>query len=157
MLTIEKQEIRAVRKDDIEAVSRLEEVCFKDPYPSYFLSELAKDNPETFLILTLNNRVIGYGVVDLWKDDYHLVSIAIHPEARRRGLGEKLLAELEKRLPKEKPLRLEVRRSNLAAIQLYSKRGFRRTGLAKGYYADGEDAITMEKGFVREATAEGYK
>jgi ribosomal-protein-alanine N-acetyltransferase len=150
LLTITKQNIRIVSQDDIDAISLLEEASFNDPYPSYFLSELARDNPETFLVLTLNDEIVGYGVVDPWEDHDHLISIAVRPDSRRKGLGEALLVELEKRLSKERPLRLEVRQSNVAAIQLYSKRGFVKTGLAEGYYGDGENAITMEKRFVKE-------
>jgi ribosomal protein S18 acetylase RimI-like enzyme len=47
-----------------------------------------------------------------------------------------------------------VRQSNLAAIQLYSKRGFTKTGVADGYYGDGENAITMDKVFVKESLVE---
>ena len=154
MLTIAKQNIRTVRQEDIEEISLLEQASFNDPYPSYFLSELARDNPETFLVLTLNNEIVGYGVVDHWEDHNHLISIAVRPDSRKKGLGEALLMELEKRLSKERPLRLEVRQSNLAAIRLYSKGGFKKTGLAEGYYGDGENAITMEKRFVKEALVE---
>jgi len=151
MQTIAEQNIRTVRQDDIAEISLLEEASFNDPYPSYFLSELARDNPNTFLVLTLNSEVVAYGVVDHWEDHDHLISIAVRPDTRRKGLGEALLAELEKRLSKERPLRLEVRQSNSAAIQLYSKRGFTKTGVAEGYYGDGENAIIMEKMFAKEA------
>ena len=154
MQTTEEVNIRAVNQDDIERVSMLEQASFNDPYPSYFLSELARDNPETFLVLTLNNEIVGYGVVDRWEDHDHLISIAVRPDSRRKGLGEALLVELEKRLSKGRPLRLEVRQSNLAAIHLYSKRGFTKTGLAEGYYGDGENAITMEKRFIKETLVE---
>ena len=154
MQTTEEVNIRAVNQDDIERVSMLEQASFNDPYPSYFLSELARDNPETFLVLTLNNEIVGYGVVDRWEDHDHLISIAVRPDSRRKGLGEALLVELEKRLSKGRPLRLEVRQSNLAAIHLYSKRGFTKTGLAEGYYGDGENAVTMEKKVVKEPLVE---
>src|SRR6266705_649863 len=154
MLTIAEQNIRPVRQDDVAEISLLEETSFNDPYPSYFLSELARDNPDTFLVLTLNNEIVAYGVVDNWEDHDHLISIAVRPDSRRKGLGEVLLVELEKRLSNERPLRLEVRQSNFAAIRLYSKRGFKKTGLAEGYYGDGENAIVMEKRFVKEALVE---
>ena len=154
MLTIAKQNIRSVRQEDIEEISLLEEASFNDPYPSYFLSELARDNPETFLVLTLNNEIVAYGVVDHWEDHDHLISIAVRPESRKKGFGEALLMELEKWLSKERPLRLEVRQSNLAAIHLYSKRGFAKTGLAEGYYGDGENAIIMEKRPLKETLVE---
>ena len=154
MLTIAEQNIRPVRQDDIAEISLLEQTSFNDPYPFYFLSELARDNPETFLVLTLNNEIVAYGVVDHWEDHDHLISIAVRPDSRRKGFGERLLIELERRLSKERPLKLEVRQSNLAAIQLYSKRGFTKTGTAEGYYGDGEDAIIMEKRLVKETLVE---
>ena len=143
-----------MRQDDIDAISLLEEASFNDPYPSYFLADLARDNPDSFLVLVLNNEIVGYGVVDHWEDHDHLISIAVRPDSRRKGLGEALLVELEKRLTKARPLRLEVRQSNVAAIDLYSKRGFTKTGLAEGYYGDGENAIIMEKKLVKEAMVE---
>jgi len=154
MQTIIEQNIRLVRQDDIAEISLLEDASFNEPYPSYFLSELARDNPETFLVLTLNNEIVAYGVVDHWEDHDHLISIAVRPDSRRKGLGEVLLVELEKRLSRERPLKLEVRQSNLAAIHLYSKRGFTKTGVAEGYYGDGEDAIIMEKRLVKKTLVE---
>ena len=137
MQTVQEVNIRPVKPDDIEQISLLEQASFNDPYPSYFLSELARDNPDTFLVLTLNNEIVGYGIVDPWEDHDHLISIAVRPGSRRKGFGDTLLVELEKRVSKERLLRLEVRQSNLAAIQLYSKRGFTKTGMVEGYYADG--------------------
>src|SRR5712692_4543727 len=154
MLTIAEQNIRPVKQDDVAEISLLEEASFNDPYPSYFLSELARDNPDTFLVLTLNNEIVAYGVVDHWEDHDHLISIAVRPDSRRKGFGEILLVALEKRLSKERPLKLEVRQNNLAAIHLYSKMGFTKTGLAEGYYGDGEDAIIMEQKLLKETLVE---
>ena len=123
MLTIAKQNIRTVRQEDIEEISLLEEASFNDPYPSYFLSELARDNPETFLVLTLNNEIVGYGVVDHWEDHDHLISIAVRPDSRRKGLGEALPVELEKRLSKERPLRLEVQQGAIWLLSISIRRG----------------------------------
>lgn len=143
-----------MRQEDIEQISALEQASFTDPYPSYFLSELARDNPDTFLVSTQNEAILGYAVVDRWEDHDHLISVAVVPESRRKGLGEALLRELEKRLSKDRPLRLEVRQGNMAAIRLYTKMGFAKTGVTEGYYADGEDALSMEKIPVKEALVE---
>jgi ribosomal-protein-alanine N-acetyltransferase len=48
-------------------------------------------------------------------------------------------------------LKLEVRRSNKSALELYRKNGFVQTGVAHSYYTDGEDAIQMEKAIQRKA------
>ena len=151
MQVVEKKEIRAVREVDMDQISALEQVSFKDPYPIYFLSQLAHNNPDTFLVITIDDEVVGYAVAEDWTDHDHLISIAVRPDKRKMGIGRQLMLELEKKLSKSKPLRLEVRQSNQAAIQLYSKLGFVRTDLAEGYYTDGEDAIVMEKAIVKQA------
>ena len=145
MQAVERKEIRTVREADIDQISALEQTSFNDPYPIYFLSQLAHNNPDTFLVTTIDNEIVAYAVAEDWTDHDHLISIAVRPDKRKNGLGQQLILELEKKLSKNKPLRLEVRQSNQAAIQLYSKLGFARTDLAEGYYIDGEDAIVMEK------------
>ncbi len=134
----------AVRKD-LHAVSSLEELCFKDPYPPYFISQLAEANPDTFLVAEVNGGLVGYTVADRWMDHDHLVSIAVHPGNRRTRIGERLLLALEARLGTARPFKLEVRKSNFPALELYRKHGFQETDVILGYYSDGEDAIAMEK------------
>ena len=151
MQVVEKREVRAFRESDIDQISALEQASFKDPYPIYFLSQLAHNNPDTFLVMTIDDEVVGYAVAEDWTDHDHLISIAVRPDKRKNGIGRQLMLELEKKLSKIKPLRLEVRQGNKAAIQLYSKLGFIRTDLAEGYYTDGEDAIVMEKPIAKQA------
>lgn len=154
MQAIAKQEIRTFRPEDLEQVSAIEQASFKDPYPTYFLSQLARDNPNSFLVVTIDNEIVGYGVIDHWEDHDHLISIAILPRHRRKGLGEKLLVELERTRDKGRSLRLEVRQSNLPAINLYSKMGYGKVGTSEGYYTDGEDAIIMEKRSIKQELVE---
>ncbi len=137
--------IRSAVPADLQAVSSLEDLCFKDPYPPYFISQLAEANPDTFLVAEINGKVVGYAVADQWMDHDHLVSIAVHPRERRKGIGERLLLALDARLGRMRPIRLEVRRSNLPALEMYRKHRFEETDVIPGYYSDGEDAIVMEK------------
>jgi len=146
METLSRQDfqIRAVKAEDMSSISDLEQACFNDPFPSYFLSQLAEANPDTFLVAVSNGQIIGYAVVDTWSDHQHLVSIAVHEQSRRKGIGQALLDELVQQI-RNSPLRLEVRRRNKVALDFYLKNGFRQTGVSHSYYADGEDAIQMEK------------
>jgi ribosomal-protein-alanine N-acetyltransferase len=76
----------------------------------------------------------------------HLVSIAVLKEYRRRGIGSRLLDETIKASIKYydvESIYLEVRVSNIPAIRLYEKFGFKKVRLIKGYYMDGEDAYVM--------------
>ena len=147
-LTTQSLQIRPVKIEDLKEIYRLEESCFKDPFPSYFINQLADANPSTFLVAVDSDRVVGYAVVDNWTDHQHLVSIAVRAEFRKRGIAQSLLNELTGRL-REGPLRLELRRSNKSALALYRKNGFAETGVANSYYTDGEDAIQMEKQILK--------
>jgi ribosomal-protein-alanine N-acetyltransferase len=143
-LATQELRIRQVGPHDISAISEIEQLSFKDPFPSYFLSQLAEANPDTFLVAVVGDRIIGYAVIDKWPDQEHLVSIAVIPESRKKGVGQALLDHLIERM-QTGSLKLEVRRSNKAALELYRKNGFVQTGVAHSYYADGEDAVLMEK------------
>ena len=79
-------------------------------------------------------------------DEAHVTTFAIHPDWRRRRLGERLLlalldAAIDRRAAEAT---LEVRLSNLAARRLYEKFGFRPVGIRPRYYTDNnEDALIM--------------
>ncbi len=80
-------------------------------------------------------------------DIARLYSIARAPETRGLGLGERLLeaAEAAARARGATRMRLEVREDNVAAQQLYTRRGYAPIGRRDGYYEDGADALRFEK------------
>jgi ribosomal-protein-alanine N-acetyltransferase len=73
-----------------------------------------------------------------------IVTLAVHPDHQRHGLGRRLLTTCEARL-RQSALRLTVRRSNAAAIALYESEGYRPVRVRRRYYIGGEDGIVMEK------------
>jgi len=137
-------EIRQVQNEDLDSIYELEKRSFKDPYPKYLLDQLAEEYPETFIVAKRGTETVGYLAVAHFTNHYHLVSVAVEPGSRRLGIAQGMLSFVEGRLPGG-VLRLELRKSNDPALELYRKNGFRETGLISSYYADGEDAITMEK------------
>jgi ribosomal-protein-alanine N-acetyltransferase len=82
----------------------------------------------------------------------HVVSVAVLPQYRRKGIGEALITEALKgmRLYNAKQCFLEVRVTNAPAVDLYKKLGFQVTRTVHGYYADGEDAYVMSRELKRE-------
>lgn len=91
-------------------------------------------------------QIVGYG--GLWHimDEAHISTIATHPDYRRRGLGELLLAGMIRRsfTLKANYLVLEVRVSNTNAQNLYAKYDFKTVGVKRRYYHNnGEDAYEM--------------
>jgi ribosomal-protein-alanine N-acetyltransferase len=83
-------------------------------------------------------------------DELHVINVATHPEFRRHGAARALLSQALDRASRDRVrlVLLEVRRSNLAAIQLYRSLGFSTLAVRRGYYADNsEDAIEMKLSF----------
>jgi ribosomal-protein-alanine N-acetyltransferase len=94
-------------------------------------------------------KIAGFLCRWLIADECHILNIAVHPDSRRLGIGSLLLAEAiaEAKSTGAGMVTLEVRRSNLAARQLYRKFEFQERRLRQHYYGPGEDAIIMELRF----------
>ena len=79
-------------------------------------------------------------------DEMSILQIATAAQARRRGLGLRLIRFVQQTAQSGgcAQLFLEVRRSNTAARGLYTSAGFIEQGVRRGYYADnGEDALLL--------------
>ena len=77
----------------------------------------------------------------------HVVSIAVMPLSRRKGMASSLIKKALEGMEyyKAKQCFLEVRVTNESGITLYKKLGFEITRTINGYYSDGEDAYVMTK------------
>jgi [ribosomal protein S18]-alanine N-acetyltransferase len=96
--------------------------------------------------LQIPPTLIGIGCLWAILEEAHIIMLAIHPQFQRQGLGQALLLALLKSACDRQLERstLEVRDSNLAAVSLYKKFGFKEAGRRKKYYEDtGEDALVM--------------
>lgn len=80
-------------------------------------------------------------------DEVHLLNIVVAPEVRRGGLARRLMDAMlaDASAARSRAVELEVRAGNAPAIGLYLAYGFEVVGRRRGYYADGEDALLMEK------------
>jgi ribosomal-protein-alanine N-acetyltransferase len=140
--------IEEMKKEDLNQVMEIEEKSFSDPWRESFFSQDIDNESAMPLIARSNDRVVGY--VCLWKilDEIQISNIAVAPQLRRRGIGEKMIEKILK-IAQEKDYRritLDVRISNLPAINLYKKLGFSEAGRRKNYYRlPQEDALIMEK------------
>lgn len=150
-LTKTEVKIRFMQKEDIEEVERIEKLSFPSPWSSQLFSlELRKKDFAYYWVLEVNKTLAGYA--GYWKiqDEAHLVTLAIHPFYRRRGLGKTLLTHILRDALKRgiKKVTLEVRKSNYPAQRLYEKLGFKKIAIRAHYYHDtGEDAIIYWKNF----------
>uniref|UniRef100_A0A7C2VNT7 Ribosomal-protein-alanine N-acetyltransferase n=1 Tax=Ignisphaera aggregans TaxID=334771 RepID=A0A7C2VNT7_9CREN len=147
--------IRQAKIEDLDHIYELEVACFDDPYPKRLLYMLLSLYPELFLVVELDGQVVGYVSGLVRKDGYgHIASLCVHPNYRMRGIGTKLLKALEDVFKKQFGIykyRLEVKTSNIKAINLYAKLGYKITDIIPNYYPDGEDAYVMIKDFPQES------
>jgi len=134
--------IRKFKKSDLGAILRIEEEAFpKLPYNRVTFLYYASICPSTFLVYEDGGRnaheIVGYLI---FYPGGHIVSIAVHPAYRRRGLGTRLVEEVLKRT-KGRAI-VEVRESNEVAIRFYKRLGFELRTIIPKYYGD-EDALVM--------------
>jgi ribosomal-protein-alanine N-acetyltransferase len=90
-------------------------------------------------------------------DEAEILTLAVAPEARRRGLGRALLlaAEAHAAAAGAGRMFLEVAEGNAAALTLYVAAGYRPVGRRRGYYADGGDAVLLARGLTPGAATGG--
>ncbi len=137
--------IRRLTYPDLPQVIAIERRAFPTPWSlAMFVLELSKSSG-ICLAAVSGGRLVGYLICSRYETVWHIMNVAVDPDRRRRGVASALLAELYARVGEERArFTLEVRRSNLGAIHLYEREGFRAAGLRRRYYQDnGEDALVM--------------
>lgn len=138
---------RKMTVDDLDEVMEVEVNSFTLPWSrEAFFNELTKNQFAQYLVLEVDQRVVGYCGVWIIADEAHITNIAILPEYRGMKLGEALMGRVLELARDLGALRitLEVRVSNVRAQKLYRKFGFENGALRKQYYTDNmEDAVVM--------------
>lgn len=137
--------------DDLSAVLQIDRQSFPLPWPERsYRFELSKNPAAHLMVADLDEdgqqAVVGFIGCWIIADEVHISTLAVHPDHRRQGVGERLLLKmLDWALSKGvETASLEVRVSNRAAIGLYQKHGFSIEGRNAGYYRDNnEDALLM--------------
>jgi ribosomal-protein-alanine N-acetyltransferase len=142
-----RTQVRSMRMSDIPAVHEIERSSFNEPWPEHALrQELTGNRLARYLVAERERRVVGYAGVWLMVDEAHITTFGVLPDARRTGVGARMLlavADLALELGAAR-LTLEVRPTNAPARRLYERFGFAEVGRRPRYYTDdGEDALVM--------------
>lgn len=142
---------------DLDAIIALERQCFPTPWPrSAFARELARqDEVAVYVTASVGGEIVGYAGMWTTPGEAHLCTIAVSPQDRRKGIGERILVHMIDEAARRgaERLVLEYRASNVSAQSLYAKYGFRRLGIRKNYYRDGlarEDAVVVSLEDIQE-------
>src|ERR1700724_2684520 len=138
-------QIRDAIARDLPRIIEIERLAFPAPWT---LASFERELPLPFSRIMLaipapppSASIAGFLCRWLIADECHVLNIAVHPDSRRLGIGTVLLSEAisEAKSSGAGVVTLEVRRSNLAARQLYRKFEFEERRLRRHYYGPGED------------------
>lgn len=142
-------EVRTMNYPDLKQVVDVEKKAYLYPWTLGIFRDCLRVGHSAWVV-TLDARIIGYGVVMLSPGEAHILNLCIDPDYQAKGLGRYLLRHLVKKSNQTDidMVLLEVRRSNEAAQQLYQSEGFHELGVRKDYYPviyGREDAIILAK------------
>lgn len=132
---------------DLNSLRHLEQVCFPDDaWPLWDLIGVLTFPNVVRLKAVSDGQMVGFIATDIRRAEQTawVATIGVLPEYRQRGIATALLQTCENHLVVPR-IRLSVRVSNDDAIRLYTRLGYQRWRVWSRYYADGEDALVLEK------------
>ncbi len=144
-----KIKFELMNESHIDDMLNIEKKCFPDePWTRKMFESELENMISAFLVgVDESGAAVCFGGMWLIADIAEITNIAVDPDFRRLGLGQRTLSLLcgicrERGVSQ---MNLEVRDGNDAAIGLYEKFGFEPVGRRKKYYDNKFDAILMTK------------
>jgi ribosomal-protein-alanine acetyltransferase len=133
---------------DARDLARIHAQSFFRGWPTEeFASFLADRNCPVYVACDARRRIAGFALIRTVADEAELLSIAVEPRWRGKGVGRALMDAVfaDLMLSPARRMFLEVDEQNHAAIRLYEKLGFSTISARKGYYsrADGSAATAL--------------
>jgi len=137
-LTIEDASIR-----HLDRLYEIETECFKrEAFTKQQIAHLLTDYNSVSLVAKANDKIVGFiiGMIHFERNSLagHILTIDVSPTHRQKGIGVRLLQEIENILKGKgvKSCVLEVREDNIAALSLYQKLGYKKVARLKNYYGN---------------------
>jgi len=156
--------LRDGKSSDLDTLWRIDQACFS-PGISYSRLELAvyMRRPGSFTLVAEQPRartksfgdqpgtILGFLVAQTEaKKTGHIVTLDVVGNARRAGIGSKLISGAEERLraAQIESVYLETMVTNLAGVEFYKRQGYEIIRTEEGYYPNGADAFVFAKELI---------
>lgn len=136
---------------DFNVLRQLEKKCFpKDHWPIIDIIGILIFSDVIRLKAVANEQMIGFIAGEKRNSGNvgWIATVCVLPEYQGNGIGSSLILSCEKQLGTSL-VKLNVRKSNQQAINLYHNLGYHEVGIWTSYYQDREDALVFEKSLVR--------
>lgn len=142
-------EFRPMTLDDVDTVMHLENKVYQFPWSDQIFKDCIRVGYECWLA-QLGNTVVAHAVVSLAAGESHILNLSVTEDLQGRGIGKQFIQFLLNIAHNKRAqvMMLEVRPSNIRAINCYNSAGFNEIGSRKDYYPapDGkEDALLFAK------------
>ncbi len=150
--------IRQAELGDINDIIRINRLCLPENYSFDFFYRIISENSFGCVVAEIDEKIQGYvlsrterplsSFIGIQSIKGHIISIAVLPQYRRNRLGTKMMKYIMNKQIEHKieTVYLEVRVSNIAAIEMYKNLGYSIKKELRDYYRDGESAFHMEWG-----------
>lgn len=145
-------EITQAVKDDLPGIMEIEKASFSVPWSENNMRFELESEDGVVIVCRKDEAVAGFAVLHCFGEEGEIFNIAVREDMRGEGIASRLMAYIlgcaeNKGIEK---LFLEVRVSNIKAINLYKKYGFVSLGERKNYYEyPTENAVIMSKDMKR--------
>lgn len=140
--------LAAMTQDDLDTVMAIEQTAYSHPWTRGNFRDSLNPLFEA-QCLWLDGELLGYFLAMRGFEEMHLLNITVAPAHQGQGWGHMMLDALTllSRQSGAQWLWLEVRQSNLRALQVYERYGFKQVSIRKDYYPAGrqqrEHAVVM--------------
>ena len=138
--------IRWMIRRDMAEVVEIEKRAFEFPWAEEQFVACLRQRDCIGMVAEHDERVVGFMIYELKKDQLHVLNFAVDSRLKRLSIGRQMVDKLVGKLSRESrnKIILEVRESNLAALNFFKSQGFRCESILRDYYeVPTEDAFVM--------------
>lgn len=137
--------VRPFKYSDLGPVMEVENASFPLPWEEEDFITTLKLPENSGLLAETHGKTVGYIVYQVADERLIILSIAVAPDFRRRGIGKMLMEQVIIMLNERRPiLALTACDTNLEAHLFFRNLGFRATGVAWNFYGPGNDGYEFE-------------
>jgi tRNA threonylcarbamoyl adenosine modification protein YeaZ/ribosomal-protein-alanine acetyltransferase len=131
----------------LDLAAALHATAFEVPWDASSIAASLADPTAFGWVAIEGAQPVGLVLARVPADEAEILTVAVRPEARRRGIARQLIetALEEARRRGARAMFLEVAEGNVAARALYARLGFAEQGVRPRYYADGQDARLLKR------------
>ncbi len=146
-------QIMPMNEQHLDTLAEVDALCFTQPWTRGGLKAELSSDTACFAAAEQNGTAVGCAGMHCVCGECYIDKVSVHPDCRRQGIAQALVQYLIDYAVQNRAefITLEVRQSNVPAIALYSKLGFKPVGIRKNFYTDlHEDAILMTRYFDKQ-------